>query len=203
MYKSAEIAGNMKKFFLSVSVILGFAFYVIHQRFVVKVSARLPSGDNKVRVGQSPALATPTDVPQNTPISTPTKTPTKTPLNKPARTPTNTPKPTLTLTSTPTPAPKPLGPYRDGEYTGNVADAYYGNIQVKAIIQGGHITDVQFLDYPQDRSTSREINSQATPYLKTEAIQAQNANVDIISGATQTSYGFRESLATALAQARI
>src|SRR5258708_29955031 len=41
--------------------------------------------------------------------------------------------------------------YRDGQYTGNVADAYYGNVQVRATIQGGRLADVQFLTYPSDR----------------------------------------------------
>ncbi len=95
-----------------------------------------------------------------------------------------------------------MGPYQDGQYIGNVADAYYGNVQVEATIQSGQITDVKFLQYPSDRSTSRYINGQAMPYLIQEAIQAQNANVDIISGATDTSGAFRESLAYALAKAK-
>lgn len=92
--------------------------------------------------------------------------------------------------------------YNNGEYTGVIADAFYGNIQIKTIIQGRKITDVQFLQYPNDRRTSIEINSQAMPYLKSEAIQAQNSNVDIISGATDTSIAFKQSLESALVQAR-
>lgn len=93
------------------------------------------------------------------------------------------------------------GTYRDGTYTGSVADAYYGYIQVRAVIQQGKIADVAFLQYPNDRRTSIEINSQALPLLKVEAIQAQSAQVDIVSGATDSSIAFRESLASALAQA--
>lgn len=102
----------------------------------------------------------------------------------------------------PTSVPVSRGQYKDGEFIGSVADAFYGNIQVKAIISGGKITDVQFLQYPSDRGTSIEINSQAMPYLTQEAISAQNASVDIVSGATQSSLAFRESLASALAQAK-
>ncbi len=97
--------------------------------------------------------------------------------------------------------PASPGKYRDGEYTGDSADAYYGNVQVKVVISGGKISDVQFLDYPRDRRTSQLINSQAMPFLKQEAIQAQNANVDIISGATATSEAFRQSLQSALSKA--
>lgn len=94
-----------------------------------------------------------------------------------------------------------MGKYKDGEYTGTVADAFYGNIQVKAIISGGKITDVQFLQYPNDRSTSIMINTQAMPMLKQEAITAQSANVDIVSGATDSSNAFIQSLGSALSQA--
>jgi len=91
--------------------------------------------------------------------------------------------------------------YKDGSYTGSVADAFYGNVQVKAVISGGKITDVVFLDHPQDRRTSQMINDQAMPMLTQEAITAQSANVDIVSGATQTSNAFRESLQSALSKA--
>lgn len=92
--------------------------------------------------------------------------------------------------------------YKDGSYTGDAADAYYGLIQVKAVIQGGKITDVQFLQYPNDRQNSIEINTQAMPYLKQEAIQAQSSSVDIVSGATDSSQAFIESLGSALSQAK-
>lgn len=91
--------------------------------------------------------------------------------------------------------------YKDGEYLGSVADAYYGQVQVKAIILGGKITDVQFLDYPRDQQTSVLINSQAMPILKSEAVKIQGALVDTVSGATETSGAFIQSLASALNQA--
>ncbi|BCL79282.1 FMN-binding protein [Ktedonobacteria bacterium brp13] len=94
------------------------------------------------------------------------------------------------------------GSYKDGSYTGSVADAFYGNIQVKAIIQNGKIKDVQFLQYPNDRDRSIMINSYADPQLTTEAIQAQNANVSIVTGATDTSDAFIQSLTNALSQAK-
>jgi len=60
---------------------------------------------------------------------------------------------------------------------------------------------VQFLQYPSDRNTSIRINSRAMPILKQEAISAQNANVNIVSGATDSSQAFQQSLASALSQA--
>jgi uncharacterized protein with FMN-binding domain len=92
--------------------------------------------------------------------------------------------------------------YKDGDYTGNSADAYYGNVQVKVSIKNHLIADVQFLDYPNDRSESLRVSQYAMPILTSEAIKAQNANVDIVSGATQTSQAFIESLKSALALAK-
>ncbi len=94
-----------------------------------------------------------------------------------------------------------MSKYKDGAFIGPVADAYYGNIQVEAVIQGGKLVDVQFLQYPNDRSTSRFINSYAMPYLKSEAVAAQSANVNTVSGATDSSGAFRQSLSSALTQA--
>jgi uncharacterized protein with FMN-binding domain len=83
-----------------------------------------------------------------------------------------------------------------------VADAQWGYIQVKAIISNGKITDVQFLQYPNERNRSIMINNYADPQLTSEAIAAQSANVDIVTGATDTSQAFTQSLSDALSQAK-
>lgn len=112
------------------------------------------------------------------------------------------PVPVSKKVSVPPPVPKKSGIYTDGTYTGSVADAYYGNVQVEAVITNSKISNVIFLDYPHDRSTSVRINSRATPLLTQEAISAQSANVNGVSGASDTSAAFRQSLASALNQAR-
>ena len=94
------------------------------------------------------------------------------------------------------------GSYKDGSYTGSVQDAFYGNIQVRAVISGGKITDVIFLQFPNDNRTSQYINSQADPMLKQEAIQAQSAQINGVSGASASSQAFQASLADALSQAK-
>ncbi len=91
--------------------------------------------------------------------------------------------------------------YKDGTFNGSVADAYYGQVQVAVTVSGGKITNVKFLQYPNTHSTSVYINQQAMPYLKQEAIQSQNSNVQIISGATFTSQAFIQSLSNALSKA--
>jgi uncharacterized protein with FMN-binding domain len=92
--------------------------------------------------------------------------------------------------------------YKDGSYTGSVADAQWGNVQVQAVIQNGKITNVTFLQYPNERDRSVRINSYADPQLVSEALQAQSANVDVVTGATDTSEAFIQSLSDALSQAK-
>jgi uncharacterized protein with FMN-binding domain len=116
------------------------------------------------------------------------------------------PQPTPTSASTavasaPTPTSASSGQYKDGSYTGNEADAQWGYVQVQAIVSQGKITDVKFLEYPSDRSRSQFINSVADPELVSEAIQAQSSHVDVITGATDSSEAFMQSLADALSQA--
>lgn len=164
----------MKKFILSIFIILSFGFYVIWQNL------KNPA-DNSVA---------------STEVVSPTKnTNTVTKSN---------PKP-VTVVKTPTPVvvSKKNGLYNDGEYVGNSVDAYYGNVQVKVVISGGKLTDVVFLDHPQDRGTSIRINNYAMPLLKQEAIQAQSANINGVSGASATSPAFIESLKSALDQAKV
>lgn len=95
-----------------------------------------------------------------------------------------------------------LSQYKDGNYTGSTDSAYYGNVQVSATIQNGHLTSVNILQSPNDNPNSVNINSQALPYLKQEAIQAQSATINSISGATFTSQAFTQSLSNALQQAK-
>lgn len=91
--------------------------------------------------------------------------------------------------------------YRNGTYTGQAEANQWGSVQVQVTISGGKITNVEFLQFPQERRRSQAINSQVTPILQSEAIQAQSANVNIISGATLTSESFQQSLQSALVQA--
>lgn len=176
----------MKKIFLSLFLIVFFGAYVFYRRFGVDNIIYINSGNREPH--QQPIAGSPS--PSGMPYATPSLTP------KISSIPTRTPVPTA-----PPPQPSNLGQYKNGQYVGSVADAYYGNVQVKVYVQNGRISDVQFLQYPSDRSTSRYINSQAMPYLTQEAIQAQSANVNTVSGATATSGAFRESLASALSQA--
>ncbi|CAN5298325.1 hypothetical protein BH10PAT1_BH10PAT1_2740 [soil metagenome] len=93
--------------------------------------------------------------------------------------------------------------YKDGTYTGSVGSAsQYGDIQVKVIITGGKITDIQYLQFPDGGGHTAEVTAMAKPALKQEAITAQSAKINTVSGATQDTEGFIQSLQSALDQAK-
>ena len=107
---------------------------------------------------------------------------------------------TTAATTSATSASAPATPYKDGSYTGSSVDVGYGIVQVEAIVSGGKLTDVKFLSMPSGGHSS-EVAAMAKPALLNEALTAQSANVNIISGATQDSMGFQQSLQAALSQA--
>jgi uncharacterized protein with FMN-binding domain len=131
-------------------------------------------------------------------VVTPT-TPTSTGPTTPTQTSTSTGNGTGTATTTGSTGS--TGQYKDGTYTGSVADAFYGNLQAVVTIQGGMITNVTFAQAPSGGHSS-DVSSFALPALAQEAITAQSANVNIVSGATQDSQAFQQSMASALAQAK-
>jgi uncharacterized protein with FMN-binding domain len=192
----------MKKFFLSTFVFLASAGYVAYQ-YLGGGSAAAAQSPVATAAQTTQAAAPSSQSSSSQSAATPTPTPvatTQTPVSGTATTPASTPTPVAT--PAPVPVTKPTGQYKDGTYTGSSADAYYGTVQVQAVVQGGKLVTVNFLQYPSDRSTSQYINGQAMPMLQTEAIQAQSANVSGVSGATDTSAAFVQSLGSALSQAK-
>ncbi len=86
----------------------------------------------------------------------------------------------------------------NGTFTGNAADTRYGPVQVRITVAGGRITDAQAVEYPQESGRDVRINSAAVPALNEEALQAQSAQIDTVSGATYTSEGYQQSLQSAI-----
>lgn len=89
----------------------------------------------------------------------------------------------------------------DGTYTGDSASTRYGPVQVQIDVAGRRITDVQVVDFPDGNGRDRQINASALPRLVSETLQVQSAEIDMVSGATYTSRGYRASLQSALDQA--
>jgi uncharacterized protein with FMN-binding domain len=203
--QSFHLGRTLRRYFVSAFVVFTFVAYALHEHSIssedaasaaAPVQTAVPARQVHVAAPTFPTLAAP-PLPTVTPLARTAPVSAPPPAQQPVQ-PTAQPAPTMT----PPPPAIAAGQYKDGAYTGPRVNADWGWVQVKAIVQSGQIADVQFLQYPSDRRTSQRINSIAMPYLQTEAIQAQNANVDQISGATLTSEAFVESLQVALASAR-
>jgi uncharacterized protein with FMN-binding domain len=82
--------------------------------------------------------------------------------------------------------------------TGDTVQTRWGPVQVRITIKDGKLTEVTAVTYPTDNPRDQEINSYALPRLRSEALQAQSAEIDTVSGATYTSDGYRQSLQSAL-----
>ncbi|MFI0168054.1 FMN-binding protein [Streptomyces sp. NPDC017095] len=88
-----------------------------------------------------------------------------------------------------------------GMFTGDPVDTRYGTVQVAATLAKGRITAVRVLHAPDENGRDQEITSYALPRLTQEAIGAQSADIDAVSGASYTSQGYMQSLQSALDQA--
>ena len=73
-------------------------------------------------------------------------------------------------------------------------------MQVEAKLSGGRIVDIVAMELPSDRRLSQQISQYVAPILHDEALQAQSAQIDGISGATWTSGAYAKSLQGALDQ---
>ncbi|MEU0004915.1 FMN-binding protein [Streptomyces sp. NPDC006314] len=84
--------------------------------------------------------------------------------------------------------------------TGKVAQTQYGPVQVRITVSDGKITKAEAVQAPKG-GLSDQKTQLAVPELNQEAVAAQSADIDAVSGATYTSTGYRQSLQSALDQA--
>ena len=84
---------------------------------------------------------------------------------------------------------------------GSVAQTQWGPVQVQISVADGKVTQVDVLQQPSGNPKDEEINAYALPILTQETIDAQSAQIDMVSGATVTSDGYVQSLQSALDQA--
>ena len=89
----------------------------------------------------------------------------------------------------------------DGIYLGSTVPNPYGAVRVQVAMTGGKVVDVRAVQVPDGDGQSQEINRDAAPRLKRQALAAQDATLDGVSGATYTSDGYRQSLQAALDRA--
>ena len=101
----------------------------------------------------------------------------------------------------PTAAPVATG-LKNGTFTGQGVTNFFGPVQVQLVVSGGRITDVKAIQSPNDNPQSAYIASVAMPYLRQEVLQAQSAQINILSGATYDSQSYTQSVQSALDMAR-
>jgi uncharacterized protein with FMN-binding domain len=87
----------------------------------------------------------------------------------------------------------------NGTFTGPSVNVKYGNVQVKITVVDGRITDAVAVKAPSGKND--RYTNMAVPTLKAQTLAAQSANIQGVSGASYTSYGWYTSLQGALAQA--
>lgn len=90
---------------------------------------------------------------------------------------------------------------KDGTFDGAVVDVGYGPVQVRIQVAGGKVAAADAIQHPSGDRRSDRINTYAIPVLNQEAVQAQSASINMVSGATYTSQGYLSSLQSALDQA--
>jgi uncharacterized protein with FMN-binding domain len=151
--------------------------------------------------GASPTRSSPTSSVPATPStghgsnsgsSRPTSTSTTIPPPTPSSTSTTTPlRPTSTTTTTTTSATQSA--------TGEAVNYSYGILSVSVTSSGKRITHVTIASLDDGGNfRSQSIDQQSIPILEEQALQAQSANIQGVSGASYTSAGFERSLQSAL-----
>ncbi len=83
---------------------------------------------------------------------------------------------------------------------GPVVSTRFGPVQVRISVVAGRLQDVVALQLPSGRH-SGQISAYSAPILRQEALQAQSASIDTVSGATYTSDAYAQSLQAALDKA--
>ena len=90
---------------------------------------------------------------------------------------------------------------KDGTYTSVASPNAYGEIQLQVKVEDGKITTITTVKAPT-HGRSQSVNAQAIPELTDRAISAQSSDIQFVSGATETSTAFVNSLQDAINQAQ-
>ena len=89
----------------------------------------------------------------------------------------------------------------ESTFTGDAVDTRFGTVQVEVTVSGGAVSAVTALSVPQNDPHSSQISAAVIPQLEQQAVAAQSAAIDGVSGASYTSAGFEQSLQSALVKA--
>ncbi len=186
--------------YLQLVIVLIIFFSAVFLRHLTETERRpFPRASNadggEPRVSPTPTVAS---VLTLVPAATPT----------PTETPQPTPTATATVTSVTTPSPAKTWPtffadsvFRDGAFSGKPARTTYGNLQVQVVMHDGRIEDILIMEYPLSTPTSERMSLELIPQLRSQALALQDWDVDVVSGATQTSQAFKKALVYSLREA--
>jgi uncharacterized protein with FMN-binding domain len=106
--------------------------------------------------------------------------------------------PAATHPTAPSSAPKTSAPAgKSGSFSGPAENTQYGEVQVSITVSNGKITNANGT-LPQGGDS---IAQNALPQLNQEALTAQSASIQAVSGATYTSQGYIGSLQQAVNEA--
>jgi uncharacterized protein with FMN-binding domain len=119
-----------------------------------------------------------------------------------ANDPTSSPPTTVAPRAASSPTPSTTTVPVERRVTGADVPNRFGDVQVQAVFVGNKLVDVLPVVLPSDRPRSQRISDAAAPILRQEALAAQGARIQLVSGATYTSEGYAQSLQSALDQAR-
>ena len=103
------------------------------------------------------------------------------------------PAPTSANPADPTTSPTPDSANATVTTQGTAESSRYGTVQVQVTFTGSRMVAVTLLQAPDD---GRALT--ALPRLQEEAMKAQNADIDTITGATETSESYKTSLQAAI-----
>jgi uncharacterized protein with FMN-binding domain len=138
-----------------------------------------PSSGHGSKSGNSPPTSSATTTPPPSPSSSATTTP---------------PPPTSTTT-----APSTTTTSATQSATGEAVNYTYGILSVSVTSSGKRITHVSIASLDDGGNfRSQSIDQQSIPILEEQALQAQSANIQGVSGASYTSAGFERSLQSAI-----
>lgn len=87
----------------------------------------------------------------------------------------------------------------NGKFTGDSVDIRYGFLQVQITVTNGKITDAQAVKTPDARND--RYTNKAVPVLRAQTVAVNGNNLDNVSGASYTSYGWYTSLTSAMVKA--
>ncbi|MEV0717314.1 FMN-binding protein [Asanoa sp. NPDC050611] len=164
--------------------------------------AGLAAGTSLLVVAKGGGGAAPDTVAAANAGPTPSGTPSAPPSAKPAgasaggkAAPSKTAKPRTGKT---TKAAPPPAPPKSNKVVGPRVENPYGAVQVVIEVDGKRIADVRTLEMPDLEARSDQLSAQVETQMREEALREQGADLDTVSGATETSESYRESLRVAI-----